>query len=597
MISSSQGRHVSDFRSRDVEYDPAREVRRILFPYLLLILSQLPLCLVYLKVLWVERTHYVLFPVSLVACGLFIFTRWPRGETPLFFPSVKSDLFLITGIALGVLGTLFLSPWFGFASFLFLLGSLLARTNDRSVFGTLLPALAPLVVLLQPPIAIDFDTVQGDIQVMSSMNNASTKLASDILDLSRYAHNISGSRMEFKTGILDSTNLGNNSLSVFTLLIVTGLFIAWQRMSMFRATLLLLAACFWFFTFQGLSLVVCAIAEISFEKDFYSPGNASRILQVISLLSAGLMTLLSERLIAFLCGPVDIQAIDENISYQDILCRFWNSAIAGIVSPTIDVNVKKEVAWAKRRSSDPSAATSSLLWGAGILLGILCFIQITSLGVAISKSGNSVFANGALALNQNSMPTSLAGWNRSGYETTAPKPVTPFDTTAHRWTYTNESGIQCIVEVSQPWSGWHDQHQENKRNDWRVEIAPEQKEMSIGDETVRYLTAYYSDSLANYRLSLNFQVDGYGQNVVAPITWKDPFHFIGRCVSRSGISNRTRARVVSGYTCEVNVFFDSIGSSLNEDRERAEQLFIAAASHVYAAIQDGSINQPPADSQ
>ena len=590
MINSNQSKSVQDYRPKDDKEDRKDEYRRFLFPYLILIGSQIPLCLVYLKGLWTERPHYGMLPVAIFVSGLFVFQRWPRHGEPAFFSSTKSDLLLATGVFLGVIGSLLLSPWFGFAAFLCLLGSLLARTNDRHVFGTLLVALVPMAVLLQPPVAIDFDTVQGDIQVMSAVNTSATQIASDILDLSQFPHNIADSRMEFPFGDLDSTALGNNTLSLFTLLIVTGLFIGFQRIPMFRGMMLLIAACFWAMTFEAFSLVICAIAETSFEKDFYSPGAASQTLQLVALFSAGGMTLLSERLIAFLFGPIDLQAVDENVSYQDMMCQLWNKAIAGISSPVIDVNLKREVAWARRRNSVPSQRVSTLIWSGGILLCALGILQLTGLASAWSRSGGSLFVGGnAIALNQESISETIAGFTRVDYSMTEPARKSVYDAYNHQWTFADQSGQEYKVLISQPFSGWHDIDREIRSQDWKPEFASELMEIQIGERTCLIWSASYRNNLAEYRTIFNFQIDGYGEEFKIPETWQNPKAFISRAVERLG--NRNRPRVLSGRSMEINVFVDSVGPNSDAMVRQAEQLIRGVLQDVFSSIGNGTLGE------
>ena len=584
----NQGRHVDDFRPEGANDQNSVENRRILFPYLILAATQFPLCLVYFKILWTERPHYAMFPVAFLATAFFVFTRWPRHGEPLFFPSTKSDVLLMAGVAFAVLGTLFLSPWLGFASLLLILGSLLARTNDRSVFGTLLPCLAPMCMLLQPPMALDFDTMQGDVEFSALINAGSTEIASNILDLSRYAHNVSGTRMQFDHGIIDSVNVGNGALSLFTLLIVTGIFIAWQRIPMFRGLLLVLAASFWGMTFEAISLVVCAIAETSFEKDYYSPGTANRILLLISMAGAGLMILMTERLIAFACGPVDVQAIDENISFQEKLCKYWNLAVAGQVLPTIDVNIKREVAWAKRRGSKPSNATSSLLWTLGIALGVVCFFQIGGLGLAMTKAGDSVLSpSSSLSMEAGSLPNDIAGWSRDQYAVEEPELETLVDKTDHRWVFVNESGRKCTVEISQPYTGWHDHRREVRRDDWKSLESSEIRTLELEDQRLEYQAGYYNDVLANYRYALSGQVDGFGRGFQAPLTWRNPLAFSKRAFSR--IANRSHPRLLVNSSMEIKVYLDTIGPSEPEDREQAEVFFKELMTYVQKSVADRSL--------
>ena len=127
----STGKDVTEF-SRPVNTQTRLKLeRQVLITYLLLLATQVPLSGLYLWSIWNERPHYAALPIAFIAFGLFVYLRWPRSGDVKFFGSFKSDFFLIAGVILGVTGSLLLSPWFGFAAFLLMLASLLARTNDR----------------------------------------------------------------------------------------------------------------------------------------------------------------------------------------------------------------------------------------------------------------------------------------------------------------------------------------------------------------------------------------------------------------------------------------------------------------------------------
>jgi hypothetical protein len=571
--------NVRDYRARDDAENRLHEYRQFLLPYLIMAATQLPLVVLYLRGLWIERPHYRLLPVAFAGCGLFLYRRWPRVGEPVFFSSTKSDLFLAAAVVTGLLATIFLSPWAGYAALLCVLASLLARTNDRQIFGTLLAALVPLAVLLQPPVAIDFDTVQGDVQLLAFLDTAASTFASDCLDLMGYPHNIAGHRMEFPVGEFSATELGNGTLSVYTLLILTGLFVAWQRMPMFRGFMLLAAACFWFMTFEAVALMISVIGETSFEKDYYSPGPGNRVLQIGVLLLAGLLTALSERLLAFLFGPVDIQAIDENVSWQDRMCRFWNAAIAGVTSPVIDINVRKQVAWAKRRNSLPTRRVLHVIRYATILLAICGAVQLAGVAGAWSQQGESFLASGpALRLESDLLPDECAGLMQTGFTAADRGRLSVYEGYHQRWVYEGADEVEYVVWIEQPFSGWHDFDLEFRSEDWKREGQPELSAITVADESFPAVQANYQNNLAQHRVAWNAQIDGFTAGFEVPLTWTSPAHFFQRLASRPG--NRTRPRLFSGYSLQISVFADTIGPPPEAVRQQVAALFHTVVGQV-----------------
>ncbi len=590
MINTSTGKNVQEFRSSDDKHLAEHETRRVLLPHLLLIATQLPLVAIYLWGLWIERTHYVWMPLAFVATAGFLFLRWPRAEEPAFFPSYKSDFFLICGIILSVLATFLLSPWFGFASFLCLFASLLARTNDRGIFGTLTPALAPLVVLLHPPLAIDFDTVNGDFELMSFIDVSATRIASGSLDILQYVHNVSGTRMELPVGVFDATTLGNSSHSVFTLLIFTGVYIAWLRRPLFRAAMLLVAACFWFISAEAIELLFCSIAQSSFEKDYYSPGS-SGTLQLQGFLGAAAMTLLSDRLIAFLFGPVDISAIDQDVSYQDMICKFWNRAISGITSPIIDVNIKKEVAWAKRRNSNPPANTIRFVWMTTIGLAVLAALSTIGILSAWNKSKDNQLKSltSDQGITATAFPNNLDGFQQVSFENVTANPSTPFDDIKNQWIYRDSDGTEYQVNVLHTFTGWHDYQLRQRSFDWKLNETPLDEEFELDDGQIPYRQLSYRNNFHEFRTLYYCQFDGFGEAFAPPKTWRSFSAFSGRLFSRLG--NRTRPRLFSNHSMVVAVTLDSIGPHTQESTVLTGKLFQAVTKHLSKSIKSGSFTE------
>ncbi len=592
----STGNNISDFKSRDDVEIRQHEQRKILLPYLLLILSQLPLTVVYLFGIWNERSHYLVLPFAITAFVFFLFYRWPRNQEAVFFNSSKSDFFLVLGVVLAITATLFMSPWFSYAALLLLLGSLLARTNDRKVFGTVLGTMAPLLVLLKLPAAFDFDTVQGDISFIGWIKTCSTHLSSNMLDLLLYPHNLAGFRMEFPTQLFTSIHLGNGLFSIYILLLLTCIYIAARRIPMFRGAILLLAATFWFIAFEAIELTICVVAALSFEQDLYTSGSANTLLQMAGLLSAIVMILLSESLITFLFGPVDIQAIDENISFQNLICRFWNSTISGVTSPTIDINVKKEVDWAKKRNSFPEGYTVKFIWGSAALLAAISIMQIIGLAVAFQNLTPSFLDNG-FAQNSASVESLLTipdGFQAMEFSASTPEPKSTFETDSFTWKVEDTTGQKYHIELSFPFSGWHNFDQEAQSRDWKRERELMTGELSVEGNKVPYVTAKYQNSMALHRTLFNAQLDGFGDGFELPYLWSNFPAFVERGGKR--LSIRTRPRLLSGRSIEIQVYLDTIGPNPLIDIETARVLFKDIVEQVEAALRTGVRSNPSEDS-
>jgi len=84
---------------------------KIMLPYGLALLAQLPLLVLYFRRLW-NLPHYQPFAIAILATAGLAIYRWPFGQPQPFFRSLASDIILLLGMAVAFLGMLFVEPWF-----------------------------------------------------------------------------------------------------------------------------------------------------------------------------------------------------------------------------------------------------------------------------------------------------------------------------------------------------------------------------------------------------------------------------------------------------------------------------------------------------
>ncbi len=571
----------------------------ILVPYLILIGSQVPLTFIYFLNLAGSRLHYRLFPIALLAFAILLVLRWPRSGDKPFFPSYLSLFLLVAGMLLAIGGTLWLSPWFAYASLLSFLGSLLARTNDHRQFGTLISLLAPLAVLLQPPAGIDFDNVQGDIQLMQVVNTTSTAITSDLCDVLGWLFELgylnvpSGSRIEIPGGFLDSIDIGTRSASVFTLLIATGIYIAVMRRPLFRAALLLLACVFWAIAGEAMQMMICTIGSVSFNLDWLD-NNAPTLLRLTCLITALALTLLTDPLITFLFGKVDLTSIDEDQKFQYWLCRSWNFLIAGFESPVIDNNVRREVTWARWRNAAPSANVSRVLWITAIAAAALAVFQVVEIGRASALSGNHVFRAGSgsgIALSADALPSTLLGAELQGTGIEQPRRQTAFRVRQNVWTWQDPGTDQIRYEISvtQAWPGWHDAITSHQRFQWIPDsVSPPGTIMTSGIvPNLPIVVAEFHNTLAEHSFLAFCEIDGFGEPFEPPLTWSNFQDFRRRASRRVNARHRPRLLVPDAIAIQITV--QTLGPVPRPIQRRAIQLLEAAAAELQRQVVDGTL--------
>lgn len=568
--------------------EPSQDVRSVLVPSLILIGSQIPLTVIYGLNLAGSREHYKLFPAALLTVVFLLVLRWPKGEERPFFPSVLSMVLLACGVVLAILGTLFLSPWFGYASLVAFTGSLFARTNDRARFGSLISLLVPLLVLVQPPTGIDFDNVQGDIQLMSTINSWSTSIASDILDAlgfpllkMDYVNLVAGSRIEVPGGSVDTIDIGTRGSSVFSLLIATAIYISVMRRPLFRSLALLAVCIFWATVGEAIHAVICVAGASSFEMNWLENAEPGWLRLGILLFSFS-MTLLSDHFIAFLFGKVEMATIDEDMKGQFWLCQTWNFVVAGVESPVIDINVRHEVAWAKWRNSALSHRTTRKLWVAAIGCTVLAVFQVMGIGRASSLAGRHALQQGNgdwLEMSGDLLPPSLAGAEMLKHHITKPAQKTAFRAYENSWTFCDASRpeVQYEISVSQAWPGWHDAIANHMRNEWILNDSQPANGTVVDLALLPGVPVVFADfhnTIAENGMLAFCHFDSLGEPFERPLAWSDLSDFWRRATQRT--RNRIRPRIFVPDSILIEVKVHTVDDLPESIRQRALEIFSAA---------------------
>ena len=129
--------------------------KSIALPYVIAIVAQLPMLLLYCRNLFLDKPHYQTFPFAFLATAAIAYFRWPREAKMPFHRSAFSDLLLILGLMFAFACVLFKFPSAAAASVMLLIASLLARTVDAETLKSLWPASLPMFVFLTLPAGLD----------------------------------------------------------------------------------------------------------------------------------------------------------------------------------------------------------------------------------------------------------------------------------------------------------------------------------------------------------------------------------------------------------------------------------------------------------
>jgi exosortase len=222
----------------------------------------IPLLAMYFYSLWLIE-QYQFFIVLILAIGTMLYGRWDRlWHFPTKWP-VRITILL--GLLSILTGCFLLSPWLGYFGFLLLFSSFCISHFEKPQKeghepisrGTLFYlSLAPWLCLRVP--------LNLDQQLTLGLQHLTAKMSSYCLDLLAIPHQLSGVIFDMADGKLFVEEACSGVQSLFSLLCVALLFLAWNRRPIVLAPIYIAAAIF----SAGL-LNIARVVSIAVTQDWY----------------------------------------------------------------------------------------------------------------------------------------------------------------------------------------------------------------------------------------------------------------------------------------------------------------------------------------
>ncbi|HMO13930.1 MAG TPA: exosortase U [Pirellulaceae bacterium] len=574
------------------------ETLKILIPYAIIILAQVPLLFFYFKHLW-TRPHYQSFVFALLAIPFFIYMWWPKSSSRPFTRSWFSVVTLILGIFFAVLATVFVTPWFAAVSMVCLLSSLLARIRNEETGRSMLPIALLLLVFIQPPMGADMQQINGDYVIITQLQTISAKVSSYFLDLLSYRHNLAGVAIympnaEVEDGVkaYSVEDACSGIQSFFTLLFLAALYVVYFKRPWFRGTLLLLSAMFWAVVINTLRIVVIPIADVSFGIDL-STGFLHTIWGYVALAIGCLLVFSTDQLLIFIFGPVDADLIDdESDSMRRRFSRFWNRRLAGDKSgETV------------RRGQEISPAFKMALWPCAGLMGLLGIVQAVDILSAASKFGGKVTVfdqNPLLHIEEHHAPAQIGDpeglWTKVLYRFEERSRSSDLGQRSDTWRYSftidGQPAPLIVASLDQAFPGWHElttcyknmgnRLVEGSRR--RIDVEIDYKGDKISWPMVE---AEFVDPTGRRGYLLFSLFDRVGEPFDAPEHWNSFNWFIRGLGTR--LSHRIRARLFHGEGYQVQVFVPFEGELALSVREKIQNNFVTFRETLRRQVEEGEI--------
>jgi exosortase len=535
----------------------------IVASYLIAIGTQIPMLLLYFRRLW-DRPHYQIFPLALIALGIFAYLRWPRDEKRKYQNSFLATTLLLVGLLLGLLGYVFVEPWFGAASAACLAASLFSRTVESETNKTLLSLSLFAFFCVRPPF-------EADQRLISWLQQVSAKFTSELLDLVGYAHYMPGTVFIAPGGkSFEVEQACSGVQSFFSLLFVAILLVVMQRRNWFRGGLLLLSAGFWAIFMNTVRILAIPFADWTLGWDL-SSGAPHEVLGYVTLLLGILMLLSTDQLLMFVFGPVEAFGEERKSTFRGFT-KFWNKVISG--------QVKGEQ---KQLRKEMSGFSKTLVWGVASLLALGFFWNVVDVYRSFVSSDLKIRffdSNVLVPLSESDLPKELGNWKlaENGYEILNRDRFSDYGQISNSWSY--QAGRNKVaVSFDQAFPGWHDLTICYRSMGWKEPANVRFTKLPDPDSKAKtkdwnYVICDFTKDTGETGFLVFSLFDAFGEAYECPKRFDYLSDLPNRVIAR--MNHRVRSSLFRGETYQAQAFVSSFGPIPDEVKNDVVDKFLDA---------------------
>ncbi len=551
----------------------------------LVMASQSPFLILHFRNLW-NKPHYQFFPLLLLGIVWLAWRRWPRSGFVHSW-SWSGVVILLFSLAVMAASVLLFSPWLSAMAALLVTGAVVFGTTGRHPWRDWLPVWILLWLLIPPPLG-------WDEQLVQRFQSTTSRASSLVLDVAGVRHVMEGSILVLPGSELrlEEATSGVDPLGV--LFAIAALFVVATKRPLIWSALLLTSSVVWAFLVCLGHAVITALAQARYGLELSS--DRQHVVLGLSLLcSAILMLVCTDRLLAFLLGPVNAP---QHMLRRDPFSRAWNWCVggtrSGYASSAGGASPAERVGQAKQLRAI-GKLPQCLIAGGFLLLGIL---QLLCLALGASQSeldaARTALVRRADLFAQSDLPATVDGWTHVRYSAAEPDSRDGERWYFKSWDYRSGSHV-CSVAVGHPYRGWNELGESYLRRGWNVvtkRAQPAGSESTAMGDT--YVEVEMTKPANKHGLLLYSLFDPAGV-AVASTDMSDELP--GQ--RRASFSTRTLKRILrnplcrqfrhaqtfdSGYsTWLVLAFVTSQDPLSTAERESAQRLFLHARRNLSSA--------------
>ncbi len=446
------------------------------------LLAFVPMVVAYLGIV-LQLEHYQYVPLAMLAVAAL---AWSRGDGQVHPPRgwVTWGLILFAFAAL-VAGMVLYSPWLAAVGFVAYAAAWLWVSREPDGRSLIVLAL-PLAMMIRVPLGLD-----GDLII--NLQRWTTRLASSLLDLAWIPHFVTGNVIGLSKRELFVAEACSGIQSVFTLLFLATMLIAYKRYPLWYAPLYWLAAVLAAVLGNGLRVTLVAMADVVLELDLAS-GWSHELVGYVTLLLAFLLVLSFDQFFTAWLHPIQTRIKDLK-TRENPLVRIWDTWIVGLLIPSQSIDDEDEELPAEVSNAsldgEPAMAASApagdsvgrtrsfeagrrLLMWRGVPLAVGGVLALISLGMVVSTAmatwrRDTVESSGLVSFvpPETMFGETLGKLSILDHEIARDSGEQRLGKAADIWSIGNEQ-LRGQLVLSQPYFGWHELCSCYEGLDWRL---------------------------------------------------------------------------------------------------------------------------------
>ena len=499
-----------------------------------LLVAHLPFLLSWFRLLW-SLDHYTFFPFALFVSGLLL---WERVDRNVFRWTRVCSLLLLADVSLVLIGIAVSSTWPVFVGFVLAITALCLATRDRDTGRNLLHAVLPLAILIRPPFGLD-------IQLINRLQELTTRLGSTILHHLQYWHFRSGNVLQFRDKTLLVEEACSGIQSLFSVLFLASVIVAWQRRRLIPAAVLMLAAGLSAIVFNVVRVLGIAIAWGSWRLDI-SSGAMHELWGYACLILAAVALMSMDQLIQFFCETIPLENFRGK---KSTFLKAWNWLF--------------DESRASSRSSKKKQKLMPRVLRCGYVVPVVAMVLFSGqLYAAFFRGSNVPVTHSSIELfSESDLPERLGDWKRETYKAEKRGYANRFGQYSNAWQF--ERGQQTnSISCDHSFRGWHNLESCYQSRGWKVEnkevVEPDAPSNS-GTASWPAVAVTLSKPTGEYSFFVYSLFDAGGRPVVPPRASASA-SLIDRVWRKSPLN----AGVQDALTYQTQVFAETAGPVTNE---------------------------------